>query len=126
MNPRGYQTYKQQSVSTMTKDEMLLLLYDELLKRLAKARIALEKEDYSIFEESVQRSKDIVKYLIETLNYEYPISRELKNMYDYFLYELSRLQAGRHPEIIQDLHGLIKDMRDAFTQASRQSHGLGE
>lgn len=122
MNPRGYQAYKEQSVNTMTKGEMLLLLYDEILKRLARAGMALEKEDYVIFNQSVNRSTEIVKYLIETLDYEYPISRELKNMYDYFLYELSRLQAGRRKEIIGDLHGLVKELRDAFNQASRESH----
>lgn len=122
MNPRGYQAYKEQSVNTMTKGEMLLLLYDEILKRLARAGMALEKEDYVIFDQSVNRSTEIVKYLIETLDYEYPISRELKNMYDYFLYELSRLQAGRRKEIIGDLHGLVKELRDAFNQASRESH----
>ena len=55
MNINGYQQYKQQSISTMTKSEMLILLYDESIKRLALAQIALEKENYEQFEDSVTR-----------------------------------------------------------------------
>ena len=63
MNQNGYQQYKAQSVATMTKGEMLLLLYDELAKRLTRAEIALESQDYEIFEASVTRSKEIVRHL---------------------------------------------------------------
>ena len=63
-----------QSVNTMTSGEMLLLLYDELLKRLTRAQVALEDENYDLFNQSVQRSKEIVQYLDFTLNMDYKIS----------------------------------------------------
>ena len=63
MYQNGYEQYKLQSVNTMTSGEMLLLLYDELIKRLARAQIALEDENYDLFNQSVQRSKEIVQYL---------------------------------------------------------------
>lgn len=70
MYQNGYEQYKLQSVNTMTSSEMLLLLYDELLKRLARAQVALEDKDYDLFNKSVQRSKEIVQYLDFTLNME--------------------------------------------------------
>ena len=80
MYQNGYQQYKMQAVNTMTKGEMLLLLYDELIKRLTRAEMALEKEDYEVFEASVKRSGEIVQYLKDTLNTEYSISRELQRI----------------------------------------------
>ena len=74
MYQNGYQQYKMQAVNTMTKGEMLLLLYDELIKRLTRAELALEREDYEVFEASVKRSGEIVQYLKDTLNTEYSIS----------------------------------------------------
>ena len=59
MYQNGYEQYKMQSVNTMTRGEMLLLLYDELIKRLTRAQLALDEEDYELFERAVQRSKDI-------------------------------------------------------------------
>lgn len=119
MYQNGYEQYKLQSVNTMTSGETLLLLYDELLKRLARAQIALEDENYDLFNQSVQRSKEIVQYLNTTLNMNYKISYELRRMYDFFLFELSRLQAGRKVAVIQELKPLVAELRDAFKEASK-------
>ncbi len=121
MNRYGYQQYKQQSVNTMTRGEMLLLLYDEILKRLTRAELALGKEDYELFDKSVTRSREIVVYLKDSLNFNYPISNELSRMYDFFLYELSRLEAGRKPEIIAELRPLVADLREAFGEADKKA-----
>ena len=118
MYQNGYQ-YKAQSVNTMTSGEMLLLLYDELIKRLTRAQIALEEKDYDLFEKSVQRAKEIVQYLNRTLNMEYHISYELRRMYEFFLYEISRLQVGRNETVIQELKPLVMELRDAFREASK-------
>ena len=119
MYQNGYQQYKMQSVNTMTSGEMLLLLYDELIKRLTRAQIALEEKDYDLFEKSVQRAKEIVQYLNRTLNMEYHISYELRRMYEFFLYEISRLQVGRNETVIQELKPLVMELRDAFREASK-------
>ena len=119
MYQNGYEQYKMQSVNTMTSGEMLLLLYDELLKRLTRAQVALEDENYDLFNQSVQRSKEIVQYLDFTLNMDYKISYELRRMYEFFLFELSRLQAGRKVAVIQELKPLVAELRDAFKEASK-------
>ena len=121
MYQNGFQQYKMQAVNTMTKGEMLLLLYDELIKRLTRAEMALEKEDYEVFEASVKRSGEIVQYLKDTLNTEYSISRELQRMYDFFLYEVSRLQASRNKAVIEELRPLVMELRDAFREANKTS-----
>ena len=77
MDMRGYQQYKQQSINSMTSGELLLLLYDELVKRSTLASMALEKEDWPLFEGSVERCVDIISYLDETLDRQYPISQDL-------------------------------------------------
>lgn len=117
----GYEQYKMQSVNTMTRSEMLLLLYDELIKRLTRAQIALGDKNYDLFEKSVQRSRDIVHYLDQTLDMEYQISYELRRMYEFFLFELSRLQAGRNPVVVNELKPLVADLRDAFKEASKSA-----
>lgn len=119
MYRNGYEQYKMQSVNTMTGSEMLLLLFDELIKRLGRAQIALEDKNYDVFNESVKRSREIVQYLNNTLNMNYKISYELRRMYQFFLYELSRLQAGRKADVIQELKPLVVELRDAFKEASK-------
>ncbi len=115
----GYQQYKTQSVSTMTASEMLLLLFDELVKRLTRAELALEVGDEQLFNQSVVRSREIVQYLRTTLDRRYAISQELYAMYDFFIFELGRISAGRNPKAIADLKSLVEELREAFREASK-------
>lgn len=121
MDMRGYQQYKEQSINTMTQGELLLLLYDELVKRITRAELTLEKQDYPIFEASVDRCSEIVRYLDDTLDHQYPISHELHRMYDFFGYELSRIKIGRNMEQLKLVKPMFIDLRDSFHQAQKTS-----
>ena len=101
MDRRGYQQYKQQSVGSMTPGELLLLLYDELVKRATMASISLDREDFPAFEAAVDRCTDIVNYLDETLDHQYPISQDLSRMYEYFTYQLGRIKIGRNKQELE-------------------------
>ena len=124
MYQNGYDQYKMQSVNTVTRGEMLLLLYDEILKRLTRAEIALEDKDYELFDKSVTRVDEIVHYLEQTLNMEYAVSRDLRRMYEFFLFETSRLKAGRRAAIIHELKPLVTELRDVFKEAEKISGGV--
>ena len=119
MDARGYQQYKQQSINSMTPGELLMLLYDELVKRSTLASIALEKQDWTTFEGALDRCIDIVNYLDETLDHKYPISHDLSRMYDYFTYELGRAKIGRRKEVLTHVKTMVGELRDAFRQAQK-------
>lgn len=126
MDRRGYQQYKQQSVGSMTPGELLLLLYDELVKRATMASISLDREDFPAFEAAVDRCTDIVNYLDETLDHQYPISQDLSRMYEYFTYQLGRIKIGRNKQELERLRPMLTDMRDAFRTAEKNtSSGKG-
>ena len=122
MEMRGFQQYKEQSVNTMTQGELLLLLYDELVKRLVRAGLALNKADYALFEASVDRCLDIVRYLDDTLDMQYPISRNLNRLYDYFSFELNRVKAGRNKEELERVRVMVSDLRDTFREANKNAN----
>ena len=121
MDARGYQQYKQQSINSMTSGELLLMLYDELVKRSTLASIALDRKEWTAFEEAIDRCMDIVNYLDETLDRQYPISQDLGRMYDYFTYELGRIKIGRNKKELERLRPMLADMRDAFRTAEKSS-----
>ena len=121
MGPQGYQQYKEQSINTMTQGELLMLLYDELVKRASRAELALQKEDYPLFEASVDRCIDILQYLDNTLDMSYPISRELHRLYDFFCYDLSRIKVGRNKEELAKVRPMLADLRDTFRTAEKST-----
>ena len=117
MNARGIQQYKEHSLNTMTQGELLLLLLDELVKRLLRGDLALEEENYELFEASLERCIDIVRYLDDTLDRKYPVGQQLHRLYDFFCYDLNRIMIGRNKEEMDRLRPMITDLRDTFREA---------
>ncbi len=121
MDARGLQNYKAQSLNTMTQGELLILLMDELVKRLMRGDIALEQGDYTLFEASIQRCIDIVRYLDDTLDRRYEVSQGLHRLYDFFCYDLNRIIIGRNKTELDKLRPMITDLRDTFRIAEKNT-----
>lgn len=119
MDMKGYQQYKEQSVNTMTQGELLLLLYDELYKRLSQAELMLDQKNYPVYEASIERAVAIIDYLDSTLDRQYPISANLAQLYEYFTYELGRAKIGRRKEVLSHVKSMVGGLRDAFRQAQK-------
>ena len=112
MDMKGFQQYKEQSINTMTQGELLLLLYDELYKRLSLAEIMLDRQEYPVFENAVDRSVAIIEYLDATLDRQYPISKNLAQLYEYFTYELGRVRIGRRKEVLAPVKSMVNELRE--------------
>lgn len=121
MYGKGYQQYKENSIDTMTQGELLLTLYDELMKRLTRAELALEKKDYETMEEAVERSSAIIRYLSATLDRQYEISSNLYSLYEFFCYELARVKVGRNKEELERVKRMVGELRDSFRVASQDN-----
>jgi flagellar protein FliS len=107
----------------MTAGEQLLLLYDELHKRLTRAELALDKENYEVFEASVDRAIAIVEYLDNILDPQYPISHNLDRLYEYFTYELGRVKIGRNRTELARVKAMSAELRESFRQADNKNTG---
>ena len=121
MDARGLRHYKAQSLTTMTQGELLNLLLDELVKRLLRGDLALGQGDMPLFEASMDRCIDIVRYLDDTLDRKYEISFQLHRLYDFFCYDLNRIKIGRNQAELDRLRPMITDLRDTFRTAERIS-----
>lgn len=121
MYTKGFRQYKEQSIDTMTPGELLLTLYDELVKRLTRAELALEQQQYDLFEQSVDRSTQIIQYLNDTLDRKYPISANLAQLYEYFDYELIRVKIGRNRTELERVKKMVSELRDSFRVAAQDN-----
>jgi len=118
----GYSHYKEKSIYSMSGAEQLLLLYDESIKRLTRAEQSLKNKNYKDFEDCLERATRIVRYLMEILDMEQPISWDLRRIYDYLIFDLSRVKAGRErrQDEIGRIRHILSELRDGFDEASRK------
>ena len=110
----------------MSGPELLMLLFDETIKRLTRAEYSLKDKDYKDFEDCINRTSRIVRYLIDILDMEYPISWDLKRIYDYLVYDLSRVKAGRERRIdeIGRIRHILSELREGFEGASKKVNDM--
>lgn len=110
----------------MSGPELLLLLFDEAVKRLTRAEVSLTDKNYKDFEDCIDRTTRIVRYLNDILDMEYPISWDLKRIYDYLVFDLSRVKAGRdrRKDEIGRIRHILSELREGFEGASRKVNDL--
>lgn len=117
--------YQEQTIYQMSPAELLLLTYEEGIKCLKKAQYLLEGKKYETFDGNMDRATRIVRYLQQTLDMEQPVSGDLNRIYEYLLFDLSRVRAGRERRA-EELPGMItilEELRDGFSGASKQASG---
>ncbi len=122
----GYSQYKEKSIYSMSGPELLLLLFDEAIRRLSRAERSLQEKDYKDFEDCIRRTTRIVRYLTDILNMDYPISRDLRRIYTYLVYDLSRVSAGRErrQDEIGRIRHILSELREGFDGASRKVNDM--
>ena len=72
------------------------------------------------------RCVDIINYLDDTLDPQYPISHDLSRMYEYFTYQLGRIRIGRNKDELEHLRPMLLELRDAFHTAEHSSAVQGK
>ena len=119
MSQNPYQKYQQQSIMTMTQGEMLIKLYDEVIKQLnAVKQFNLEK-NYEAANFASQKAQKILHHLNSTLNFEYEISGSLSALYEYFIHRLIQSNLHKDNEPINEVLPMIDELRETFIQANR-------
>lgn len=118
MTTNPYQAYKQQSVMTMTPGQMLIAVFDELIKQLKMSQIAFENNDIPEINRSLQKSQRIINELKASLNFDYEISNNLNDIYNYFNRVIMNANIKKDPSEIGDVLSMITDLKDAFSQAN--------
>ena len=113
------QQYKERSISTKTPDELLLLLFDEMMKDLMRCGLAIDQQQYDLLETYADKSVAIINYLDDILDDQYPISQNMHKLYDYFGYQMARVKIGRNKQVLEEVHRMIGELRDSFRQAEK-------
>lgn len=120
-NNNSYEAYKQQSVMTMTHGEMLVKLYDEVIRQLGSAVRSIEEKDAPAANKSLQKVQAILRYLDATLDMKYDVSASLAALYEFFIHQTITANVSKETSLLTDIIPMVQDLRDAFTQAEKLS-----
>lgn len=109
----------QKQVETASKEELTLMLYEGGIKFLNQAIIAVEKGDIVKANNLIQRVEDIVREFQITLNHDYEVSKNLNLLYDYMYNRLVEGNLQKDVEILNEVLGMFREMRDTWKEAMK-------
>ncbi|MDD4089500.1 MAG: flagellar protein FliS [Tissierellia bacterium] len=109
--------YKKTSVNTMTRGELLILLFDEAIKKLNQSKLLMEHEDNANANICLTKARHIFYYLTATLDDKYQISRELSDLYLFFNGEIMKASSLSSTKHIDDILPIIKELRNTWAEA---------
>ncbi|GGJ11365.1 flagellar protein FliS [Alicyclobacillus cellulosilyticus] len=120
MNP--LQVYKQAGVNTASKEHLVVMLYDGLLRFLAEAKAAIDEKRIEAAHKALIRAQDIVLELQRTLDHAKApqLAENLDALYSFFFKQLVEANRKKSRAEIESIEPLIQELRDAFAQAERQ------
>lgn len=112
--------YKQNSVMTATPEELTLMLYEGAIKFMNISRYALESKDLERVHTSLIRAQDIILELSYSLDMNYEISKDLKDLYDFVLSKLVDANINKDIVAIDEALVIVNDMKDTWKEVMKQ------
>lgn len=119
MQAVGYGAYQRVQAETSSPGEVIVLLYNALLKNLHRALDAMESGDGAKVSEALTRAQDITLELRTSLDAEAELAEQLLPLYTYVFRSLVAANLNKDADLIRELETLITPMRDAWTFAVR-------
>lgn len=119
MNP--YNAYKQNSVSTLSQEQLLLMLVDGAVKYTKIAKLALEQKDFGRVHKELIRVQDIFLELMITMDKSVGKHMEdLYDVYDFIKSELIKANMQKDIQIIEDILPVIEEIRDMWYEVDKK------
>lgn len=119
----SYQQYKKHNVMMANPMELVIMLYNGIIKRLRQAEIAIGEKDVEAANEHLQNAQDIVVELMMGLDLSYGIAQNLLNIYEFVHHQITSINVSKQADGIEPLVSILTSLRDAWEQVHHEYKG---
>lgn len=116
-------TYRETQIRTASQGSLIVMLYDEALRRIRQAVGLMEKaaaRDIEAIGGHLTKAQDIVTELMVSLDFERggEIARSLFSIYMFANRELMQANMKKDPSALERIHSLLADLRGAWVEVA--------
>lgn len=111
--------YQQNSVNTASKEKLLIMLYDGLVKFIKQGISGIEENDIQMANTNLVKAQNIIHEFMSTLNMEMggEIAKSLMMLYDYMYRRLVEANLKKDSKIAKEVLGFSEELKEAFDEA---------
>lgn len=114
-----YQQYKAQSLETLTKEEVVVKLFEEASKQISIAIFMTNSNNSAKAYNCIAKAQKIIRTLDFSLDMRYAISIELDDMYMFLHAKLGEAAANKDAPLMKEILSLVDELKAAFRQADK-------
>lgn len=125
MTAKQRRQYLRNQIENASREQLVLMLYDGLLRFAEQGRTALLEKDNIKAHESLMRAQAILMELVNGLDREKggDIAINLGQLYAYIFQRLVEANMAHSVEPIDESLHIVSDLRDAWSRAMREMSG---
>jgi flagellar protein FliS len=115
-----YNQYKETQITTANQGKLIVMLYDGAIRFITVAIDNMNPKTYDIVNANIIKAQDIITELLISLNMKDggEISQNLFSLYMFFKKELLQANIKKDPEILRNVHKMLKELREAWDKIS--------
>ena len=117
-----YHQYRNQKILNASREEILLMLYDEVIRQLERADQALEAKDIPTKVDAINRAINILMEFRRALNPQASpdLARHLEQLYDYMMVQLTLANYRNDRTPLGQVAQMVQELRAAWAEAARR------
>ena len=105
-------------ITKANKTQMIVILYDMVLEYLKDSLECLEKEELKEFKWNIERAKDCIDELLNSLNFDYELAGILRGLYYFYKRELSGAAVYYDKEKVLPVMEMIQELKESYEKIS--------
>lgn len=121
MTGNVYDKYKNNAIMTASGPELTLMLYNGAIKFCNLAIKGIDENNIQESHNNNIKVQRIVEEFINTLDKKYEVANSLELMYDYILRRLREANIEKNKEILEEVLGYLRELRDTWKEAMKLS-----
>ncbi len=127
MNNYGFNKYKQTSVTTASRGQVLLMLYESAIKHTKRAIEGLNEKNLAKKGEALLKVQDIVNELSLSLNHEVGgnVSQELDRLYNFIIDQITTANMKNEVKPLHDALKILETLYEGWVGAVQQVGKFG-
>ena len=113
----AYAKYKEQSVNTATPEELTLMLYNGCIKFINLAEVFIDEKNIEKTNLNIQKAQAIIGELNLTLNMDYEVSENLRQLYSFVNERLIEANLRKDKKPLLEAKEIVTELRDTWKEA---------
>lgn len=111
--------YREMSIKTAGRGQILIMLYEGAILNVKKATVAMDKKDIQTKGTCIGKAHDIINELLNTLDFEVggEIALELERLYNFLIQELMQANLDNSKEKLQNASKILETLLGGWKTA---------